>query len=266
MNLQNHNRMRTKWIALISGGVLSASLSLSYAATTVPWVDNGVSWTHYYNPDETVNTALYDKLPTDATNTSPVWASGGFAGAPIVEIEENFLRISTEGITDQRNFRQSNGYGLGSTATEFTFEARFRVPSLNEDTSYAGSILFGTGENGRWHEILYSPTTIQGFAVDLTQWTTVRITITGGNTTAPVASVYINNEPDVKATQVLLHSANLPYFQIGDAASGTSRGGVSEWDYIRWTNAGAFAPIPEPGSLALLGIGALVVCHSRRKK
>lgn len=260
--------MRTKWIALVSGGVLSASLSLSYAATTVPWVDNGVSWTHYYNPDETVNTALYDKLPNDAVNTSPVWVPGSYGGEPLAEIEDNFLRISTPGENAAYSFRQSNGYGLGSTATEFTFETRFRVTGLNEGAVYAGSILFGTGANNRWEEIVYSPTAIGGYAVDLTQWTTVRITVTGGNTTAPVALVYINNDSDIKATRILSGVGALSYFQFGDGSTHASRGGTSEWDYIRWTNAGAFAPtpIPEPGSLALLGIGALVVCHSRRKK
>ncbi len=35
-------------------------------------------------------------------------------------------------------------------------------------------------------------------------------------------------------------------------------------DYIRWTDAGAMAPIPEPATMALLGLGTLALLRKRK--
>ena len=49
---------------------------------------------------------------------------------------------------------------------------------------------------------------------------------------------------------------------LGDFSG--SIGGNWEVDYIRVDNGGAFAPVPEPSSLALLGLGGLLIARRRR--
>jgi hypothetical protein len=50
--------------------------------------------------------------------------------------------------------------------------------------------------------------------------------------------------------------------RFGDDQS--SVGGQVQCDYIRWTNAGAFAPVPEPSLLSLAGIGCMSMLRKRR--
>jgi hypothetical protein len=258
--------MKAKLTAIAVSSILIAFPNFTHAATQVPWVDNGVRWTHYYNPDVRADHTLYDGIPTDSVTTSPTWAAGSFSAGSVAEVSENFLRIGTAASDGSRTFRQSNGYDLGTSASSFTLEARFRVTALNADATYAGSFLFGTGTNGRWGEILYSQTSIGGATgLDLTDWTLVRFTITGATTSAPLVSIFVNGSQTANATMTLTAAATLAYFQIGDGSTASFTGGVSEWDYLRWTNEGAYAPIPEPSSLALFGVAALYAVVRRKK-
>ncbi|MFA9480453.1 PEP-CTERM sorting domain-containing protein [Phycisphaerales bacterium AB-hyl4] len=50
---------------------------------------------------------------------------------------------------------------------------------------------------------------------------------------------------------------------FGDTSS-SRYGGTTTWDYVRWDTTGAYAPIPEPASLALLGIGGALLLGRRR--
>ena len=54
------------------------------------------------------------------------------------------------------------------------------------------------------------------------------------------------------------------FLQFGDSASKAA--GTMQWDYVRFTS-GAYAPVPEPCTLALLGTGLLaLVCYCRRRR
>ena len=48
--------------------------------------------------------------------------------------------------------------------------------------------------------------------------------------------------------------------------SSSQAGGTIQWDYIRWTNDGAYAPVavPEPAALSLLALGGLTMIRRRR--
>lgn len=259
----------------MAGSLLTLVFTVSSnAARVVPWVTNDVSWQYYYNPDVTVNTNYYDKLPNDATNTWPAWNVVASAGSNTsVSITDNYLTISTPDSNGAMSYRQSTGYGLGDgLITEFTLETLLRVTSINEGATYAGSFLFGTGATGKYNEILYSPTGIGRsgniISVDLTEWTLVRFTFTD----TVNGSMYINNDPTPVATFALTNNGTFGYFQFGDGSVSAGRGGTVEVDFIRWTDLGAYAPIPEPTALALtlalaiFGFAAMILGPRRKKK
>ena len=75
-----------------------------------------------------------------------------------------------------------------------------------------------------------------------------------GNTTP--AKTWTGNNPAVTTNN------RLAFGDLGNSSNGTV-----VWDYIQWTNDGAFAPaVPEPASLSLLGLGSLALIGRRRRK
>jgi len=57
--------------------------------------------------------------------------------------------------------------------------------------------------------------------------------------------------------------------RVGDVSSSDNVAGQTEWEFVRWTNAGEFAPVPEPSTYAMLfGVAALglALYHRRRKQ
>src|SRR5690606_18603852 len=49
---------------------------------------------------------------------------------------------------------------------------------------------------------------------------------------------------------------------LGDT-SNARHGGTTTWDYVRWDTTGAYAPIPEPASLAALALGGVLLGRRR---
>ncbi len=110
----------------------------------------------------------------------------------------------------------------------------------------------GVGINGDNH-----------YALDTSAFHTYRLTLSGSGTTATM-SVYLDGglTPIISSyVSTAGNTANRLYF--GDP-SGTY-GGITEWEYIAFTNQGAFAPIPEPGTVALMGMGVLGLIYRHRK-
>lgn len=85
-----------------------------------------------------------------------------------------------------------------------------------------------------------------------------RFAITGES--GPV-NLYIDGNPTPAFTWTTGGGSNGARIDWGDNL-GTS-GGQMEWDYIQWTNDGAYAPVPEPASLSLLALGALALRRRR---
>lgn len=80
----------------------------------------------------------------------------------------------------------------------------------------------------------------------------------GGN-----LNLYVDNSPTpLMSWAGLASGANLLVF--GDNLDEV--GGQMQWDYIRWTNQGAFAPIPEPSATALAALGGLGMIGFLRMK
>lgn len=258
---------RTTPLTIVLACALAGALTAwnAHGATNALFA-NGVDWsTNYYNPDITVNVGDYDKLPTGA-NTTPIWTPGSYA-APGWELTNNALRINTSTNGAALSFRQTNNW---DATRDTTIEFRLRVVE-QDSTAWAGSVLFANG--AKWQTFYVTTNSVKlaaasPIAGDFTQWTVFRITLEN-MTSSPTAKLYINNQTNVYSTSTTFNSAAINYLQFGDGSTGASESGIVEWDYIRWTSAGAFPvtlPIPEPMVVTLLALGGFLIFRRPKRR
>lgn len=130
---------------------------------------------------------------------------------------------------------------------------------------YSLTMSCGTGAGGLG-KLKLTPTQAFGPGGSFFDWHTYRITVT-----------WNKDVPDFWAWADLYIDDNLT--SLGSAGSppgGPATGEIynndqypyrADWDtdYIRWTGDGAFEPVPEPATLAVLGIGGMLVLLRRRR-
>jgi hypothetical protein len=99
--------------------------------------------------------------------------------------------------------------------------------------------------------------------VDTRQWHTYRFTMDYSEPVA-VKTLYLDDDPTpiLVITSDYEYSTTATYIGFGDI-NGVSAG-VMDVEYVRWTNEGVFPPVPEPTSMALLGLGGLSCVLFRR--
>jgi hypothetical protein len=150
----------------------------------------------------------------------------------------------------------------GNAASGSTLEFRMKVDSvtstygaymeLGGTSGFAGlklsatqAITFGASGDG-------TP-----FNVTTTAFHTYRMTLASG-----VVNFYLDgNETPFSTRNVSSSPYNAFDFGYG---TGAARG-TSEWDYVRWTNAGAFAA-PEPSTAAAVALGLAMLIYSARAR
>jgi hypothetical protein len=94
--------------------------------------------------------------------------------------------------------------------------------------------------------------------IDATAWHTYRLTSDDINW-----NLYMDGSPTlVDSTPVVGGYGVTPLDGIQFGANGS---GDFEIDYIRWTDGGAFAAIPEPATMAILGLGGLMLRRRRNR-
>lgn len=218
-----------------------------------PLTTNGVDWeTCYYDPDVQTG-ARYDGLPTDGTNTYPVWRQfyeTGVGGTAMVV--GDYLRLSTATVADSIGFKQISGFDLNRDST---LELTFRVVSQADPGKAAGHLMTGQrhaiGAKRNFFRLyedrIAGGSTLNYYNHDFTQWTTVRITFENyTNAASRLVNVYIDGN-----SAPVLSESNPAYFYDTDAGfeglmigdlSPNSAGGTVDYKSIRWTSNGAFAP------------------------
>lgn len=264
--------MNTSRLALL-GAITLFSFSAPHPmpASLLTVTENGVNWLYNYDPDVNLDADYYDKRPEDINNTALGARNryfGGPGGTGSATINENYLRTVT-GVGNKLEYNTAYGYDV-SAGNSITIETRLRVVEMT-GTQFAGGFLLGAGAvegstaEGYYVPIAFSTTRIGDVTgLDLTEWTVIRFTIENAGTASAKLSIYINNSPEASyvgsITSTIAQADRFQRIRFGDyyTAGAAEMDGTVDWDYIRWTSEGAFAPIPEP-STALLPLGGLLV-------
>jgi MYXO-CTERM domain-containing protein len=207
-----------------------------------------------------------DDVPESASS-SPQWqkfflgtgtASGGL------------LTVTTPtdaGASDDHylEYRLDGGGAWNPTGAGTTLEMSFKTIA-GSDSGWAGSALISTGLR-QWSirvgtnyvsiggDDLYLPS----LGIDSSTFHTYRFT--SANDTGNL-SLYIDGATTPTHTYTNGVDSAVSRLAFGDL--GSPEGGQVQWDYLRWTNAGAFAPVPEPGALSLAAIGLAGLRRRRR--
>ncbi|AHF94715.1 hypothetical protein OPIT5_23805 [Opitutaceae bacterium TAV5] len=203
-------------------------------------------------------------IPTEST---PAWTKNG-TGTLTASTTDGILSMAASNtayysLNDPSIWQAGEGAGT-------TIEFSMKVVQHNAGAiRSAMAFVFSTGS--RAYIVNFTETTVffgntvtpsLSYAIDTkADFNTYRLTLTP----AGVVSLYINNS----ATPVITdyggqaNTSDQIYFGSGAAQVG----GTVLWDYIAFTHTGAFAPIPEPGSVALVGgLVGFTVMLLRRKR
>lgn len=225
------------------------------------------------------------------TGDSTTW-EGQFDGSQLPDAEgwtangpvDSFTSVVGDGTILMNNLtaNQSDAYGWYTRGDETfdltsgaSLEARVKLNSDSSDLFGQWLALEGTNNQV---EIRFLPGQVQldlsnsfaftGYAVDTTAWHTYRVAAkTGtGNVHFYIDGTEVPLAPNTLAgTGTYGHG---PLF-FGDPSGSAGVASDLSYDYIRWTNQGAFAPVsvPEPASAAVIavGLGAFMTMRRRRR-
>lgn len=154
-------------------------------------------------------------------------------------------------------------------ANGWTVEFRFRVSEPHTTGGGVFGIIFAdSSQAGSYHAWRFSDVNVfhpaNGFVpmlddpFDFTEWTTVRVLELPG---ANGAYIWVN---DVLVVEEHL-SANNAFNRVWIGHNtGLITSGAVEIDYLRADTTGAYRPVPEPASFAVLSAGTLLLLRRRR--
>lgn len=228
----------------------SDSFDLYNNTTGAPTPDGVNDWSaNLTSPDISITDDVlnvYSEMPDAPRFASDLWAS-----------VPDFTQ--TSGYTFEYRIRVSDTEGNLGVSTRIT----------SSGNPYSGMAYKTTpAENPEYVDVYYA---LHGNTSDapVAQFTTteffvIRITETyDADTESTRYSLYINGQLVLDDTGPTSTPIGQNLFDIGSISSGN--GGTIEIDYLGFTP-GAYAPIPEPNSLALIGAVAVFITLSRRRQ
>lgn len=233
---------------LLAGLVLLGLATAARASQNL--YENGVTWQVGYEGNFLPNNPSAD----------PAWSTYVTTGTTSGTVAGGVFTMSSAGtgiIYAEMDGPLWDGNSGGTDAN--TIEFRMKGLNGQANADWTARLFFGT-PSFRWFFSFDDNRFFLGsshFAIDTTVYHTYRIVSSGG-----LADVYIdlNTTPSLTGVAGTAAAGNFLFF--GDDAA--SLIGTTNWDYFRFTNAGAFSDIPEPASLLLLAAGGLVMLRRPR--
>jgi hypothetical protein len=244
---------RMNWMVVL--GLTAGMLAVDFVeAAPVPF-------THSYTGDA---------LPQDPL-TVPQWTKvldSDEAGPNTTESASGgILTVFTASVPDFIEYRQDGGGAWNPTALGSTVETRLKVDFNSEGASYAGDLVILTGARG-WFMRFGTGSINEVLGGGTLEMDTSSAFHTYRFTTTEAANAPLNLYVDGSTTPAITFAGvdtGSNRLGFGDATT-SLEGGQIQWDYIDWTNAGAFAPVPEPSTLALMALGGTALLRTRRAR
>jgi hypothetical protein len=242
---------RILFIAIVSG--LTAD-PMAHASQNL--TNHGVVWAVSYDGDF---------LPNHA-GSDPAWTTL-FVGSGASATVSGGILTMTNGAPSITYAQMNNtAYwdGASGGTRENTIEFRMRSLNSQNNTQFTGRYFWGDGQSRWFLEFDDNRVRINSspfYAIDTTVFHTYRVVSSNG-----LADLYIDNIGN-QATPVISGAAgqvvaqNFTFFGHDSA----ELKGRTEWDYVRWTNAGAFT-VPEPSVLGLAAIAGLFASFVIRRR
>lgn len=246
-------------------GFLSIAASLSAHAAQIFDYD-GVTWSVGYQ-------ASAGYLPNEA-GADPAWTYFTVANGASATINNDLLELTSPSFSAiaaaQMDPALWDGNSGGLRENTVQFNMRAVSTDFNDDRPVT-RVLIADGLNLFIFTVTVDTTNNNGwvsfsdsgnYAINTTAFHTYRITSTSSG-----ANLYIDGAETAVLTSSGISSSN-NYISFGDDTGGNIGAGTSYWDYVYYTNNGAFAPVPEPHSAALLlgGIGFVLILWRRNRR
>jgi hypothetical protein len=231
-----------------SGAGTSINAQDGWAATTSAFAASTTPFTVSTNQANGGTQSAY-------INTSPL-ATSQYAVRSVGAINSGVLSISSDLFIGPRvntaDPDGSSGYSLVVSTTVLGAETRLaQFLIYRPDSTFPEEVDLGTRSGGAFGFLTQSAPV---FVYPQSQWNRVRLDLDFGNNTA---SAYINNN-------LILTRA----FDPGLSTTRVGIGGTSDgFDVGYFDNfQAAITPVPEPATLAVLGLGAAAMIRRRRSK